>query len=208
MTQDIKNNKITIAGIVFTILVTIGFVWAAAQWLGRNNWPQEPGLKNMPKNEKQAYRNFRLIIDAQEKYYKTDWNKDGKNEYAAFLVHLWKSIDQQSQPLSVGLISKKLGYAMGPSLAVSGYYFKDLYKNKSAQGDIKQIDHEKAWAMVCIPKTYGKTGRLIFIADNTGRVFARSSKIIPDCYPENPETEDWTKISNAEDLASLQESLN
>jgi hypothetical protein len=208
MTQDIKNNKTTIAGIVFTILATIGFVWAAAQWLGRNNWPQEPGLKGMLKNEKQAYHNFKLIIDAQEKYYKTDWNKDGKNEYAAFLVHLWKSIDLQSQPLSVGLISKKLGYAMGPSLAVSGYYFADLHKSKSAQGDIKQIDHEKAWAMVCKPETHDRTGRLIFIADNTGRVFARSSKIIPDYYPEKPETEDWTKISNAEDLASLQESLN
>jgi hypothetical protein len=108
----------------------------------------------------------------------------------------------------VGLISKKLGYAMGPSLAVSGYYFRDLYKNKSAQGDIKEIDHEKAWAMVCIPETHGKTGRLIFIADNTGRVFARSSKIIPAYYPENPETENWTKISNAEGLANLQESLN
>ena len=89
---DSKKKKINITGIIFTIIVTLGFAWAIYQLL------ELPGKKikltgpEMRRNEITAYRHLKSIAAAQEKYTRKDWNDDGKTSYALFYVHLWRSV--------------------------------------------------------------------------------------------------------------------
>jgi hypothetical protein len=209
MSEYPQNKKISITGLVFTVIVTLGFIWAAAQWLNRYNWPRQLDIKDMRANEIKAFKNLQLIVRAQEKYKKTDWDADKKKPYAKFLPHLWTSFSTQSDPILINLIPKGLALAAGPSSAIDGYYFINLRSRAlPAGGQIRKLDYEKEWAAVAAPAENGKTGSLIFIADNSGNIFSKEQIIIPSGFPDEPLSNNWTKIKTIEQLKGFQKTLS
>ncbi len=208
MSEYPQNKKISVAGLVLTAIVTLGFIWAAVQWLNRYNWPRQLDIKDMRANEIKAFKNLQLIIRAQEKYKETDWDRDNKKNYAKFLPHLWTSISTRSEPILINLIPKELAFASGPSSAIDGYYFIGLYSRVlSIDEQIRKLDHEKEWAVASAPAENGKTGSLIFIADNSGSIFSKRQTIVPLGFVDEPLSDNWTKIETIEQLKGFQKTL-
>ena len=113
--SDVKQNKkITTVGIIFTIVVTVAFLWAANQWFNRYNWPKPLTTKQLRANGLNTFKNLQLIADAQEKYKLTDWDRDGKKTYTEFFTHLWTTVDENNDPMLLDLISHDLAFAIGP----------------------------------------------------------------------------------------------
>ena len=156
MSKNPQNKKVSITGLVFTVVVTLGFIWAALQWFNRYNWPRPLSIEDIHKNEIKTFKNLQLIAQAQEKYKQADMDKDGKKNYARFFVHLWTSVDSKSEPVLIELIPKDLAFAAGPSEAVDGYYFIDLHSRAlSGQVETKRLDYENEWALVSVPADSG-----------------------------------------------------
>ena len=208
MSKSPQDKKVSITGLVFTVVVTLGFIWAASQWFNRYNWPRPLSTEDIHNNEIQTFKNLHLIAQAQEKYKQADMDKDGKKNYARFFVHLWTSVDTKSEPILIELIPKNLAFAACPSEAVDGYYFIDLHRRAlSGQEETKRLDYEKEWALVGVAADSGKTGFLIFITDNSGDIFSKKQEVIPSKYPYDPLSKGWTKIETIEQLRSFQKSL-
>jgi len=208
MSKSPQDKKVNITGLVFTAIVTLGFIWATLQWFNRYNWPRPLSIEDVQINEIRTFKNLQLIAEAQEKYKKDDMDKDGKNNYAVFLAHLWTSVDTKSEPVLIELISRDLGFAMGPSEVIDGYYFIDLHSRQlKGKEKTRRLDYEKEWALAGVPADSGKTGFLTFITDNSGDIFSKKQQLIPSAYPYDPLSKGWTKIETIEQLRSFQKSL-
>ena len=209
MTRTEKRSNTTPTGVVLTIVVTIGFVWAGFQWINRYNWPRRLTIRDRRANEITAFENLRRISQAQAEYKKTDWDHDGRKTYAMFYVHLWKSIDANNESVPVGLIDKELGFAMGLSRPLSGYYFLDLNTGAIPNNPREErvLDPEKEWAVTAVPIGYKNTGRITFLADNTGAIYAQKYYAIPYRCPHDPAAEGWKKIENLQQLKDFQSAL-
>ena len=210
MRQTQKNRKVTPTGVVLTIIVTAGFVWAGFQWANRHNWPRSLTLRDRQANESKAFENLRRISRAQAQYKKTDWDSDGRKTYAKFYIHLWQSIDADGEPVPVGLIDKELGFAMGLSRPLDGYYFFDLHNRTlpGGMGEERGLDHEKEWAVTAVPIGYKNTGLITFLADETGNIYAQKYPGAPSRCPHDPPAEGWKKIENLQQLKDFQKALD
>ena len=208
MTKTAQDKKISVPGVILTVVATVGFVWGGMQWYNRYNWPTKFSVDEIKSNEVSTFENLKLVVQAQAKYRERDWDADGKKTYAGFFVHLWTSIDTQSEPILVELISKELAFAMGPGEAIDGYYFEDL-RRRGLEGQFggRELDIAKEWAVAGIPVAYGKSGFLMFLTDDSGRIFARAKRDIPQLYPYNPLSEGWTEIGTVEQLTNLQNTV-
>ncbi|RKY08217.1 MAG: hypothetical protein DRP66_05035 [Planctomycetota bacterium] len=201
MNTSSQNKEISVVGIIFTVIVTLGFIWAALQWLNRYNRPAQLTSEDMRANEIQAFKNLRRISQAQEKYKQTDRDGDGKKKYAKFFTHLWRCVNIQSEATTIKLIPKDIAFAVAPSFAIDGYYFINLYSRAlSAKGQTRKLDYEKEWAVAAIPADPGNTGSLIFIADNSSDIFMKKYTEIPSYYPHDPHSNGWTKIESIKQL--------
>ncbi len=207
MTQTPKNKKINTIGIILTVDVTLAFIWAAKQWLNRYNWPTPKTFKEMQANEIKTFKNLQLIVQAQEKYRQTDWDNDGKKNYAKFHTHLWTTLNAENDPVLINLIPKELAFAAGPYRAVDDYYFLNSHTRMKENSQILDLDYEKRWAIIAVPAAYTKKGIPIFIVDNSGRIFVQKYKTILYHYPHDPIADGWTEIQNVEQLKNFQENV-
>lgn len=203
------GRKLSAIGIIFTIIVTAGFVWAAIQW--QNLWRKPAPLtaQNMQLNEQHAFLNLQTISNAQKKYKETDWDKDGKKLFAKYFIHLWTSVSPSSDPISVNLIPRKIAFATEDSRAIDGYYFVDLHDWDLPESRGKQsLNYEKEWAVLAIPVEHGQMGTLNLLADNSGNIFVNPAKYIPMLYPENLVSAGWTKIDTIQQLQDFQKKVS
>lgn len=208
MNTSLQNKKISVTGIIFTVIVTLGFIWATLQWFNRYDWPGQLSSKDIPANEIQTFKNLRRISQAQEKYKQIDRIGDGKKSYAKFFTHLWISVNTQSEPVTIKLIPKDIAFAMDYSLAIDGYYFINLYSRALlAKEQTRKLDYEKEWAVAGLPAVPGNTGSLIFIVDNSSDIFMKNYTEIPSHYPHDPLSNGWTKIESIEQLKDFQKTL-
>jgi hypothetical protein len=205
MNEVLQKKELSITGIIVSIAVTAGFFWAAMQLLNRDSDQAQLSVGRMQANEVQAFINLRMISQAQKKYKETDWDGDEKKTYAMYFVHLWTSVSTKSEPIRIGLIPKKLSFAMEPAKAIDGYYFIDLHDRIShhAPGQVP-MDYEKEWAVMGLSVNNGKTGMLNFLADQTGGIFVNNAKYVAPLCPENPAAGGWTKIEGVEQLKDFQ----
>ena len=105
----------------------------------------------------------------------------------------------------LGLISKRLALAMGPSRPIDGYYFQDLHERVAGQdGALRRLDPECEWAVVALPAALNRSGRLAFMADHTGNIFAKRLNSIPGEFPDQPGAAGWTVVNDPEELEALQ----
>jgi len=204
--QASNGRNFSITGIIFSIIVTAGFVWGAVQWY--TLWwsgPVQITALEMQSNELTAFVNLQTISQAQKKYKEKDWDRDGKKTFAKYYIHLWTSVSTSSEPIPIKLISKKLGFATEPDRAIDGYYFVDLQDlTLSEHKGLQRLDYEKEWAVLAVPTANGQTGVLNFLADNSGNVFVNDAKYVPKQYPENLLSNGWIKNNTIQQLKDFQ----
>jgi hypothetical protein len=205
MSEALQKKEFSITGITVTIAVTAAFLWAAMQWYNRDSDQAQLPVGLMKTNEMHAFVNLQMISQAQKKYKETDWDDDGKKTYAKYFVHLWTSVSPKGEPIRIGLIPKKLAYAMEAAKAIDGYYFIDLHDRISrlAAGQVPMV-YEQEWAVLGLPVNNGQTGTLNFLADQTGSIFVNSDKYVAPQCPENPAERGWIKIEGIEQLKDFQ----
>jgi hypothetical protein len=197
MNNQTQNKKFTLTGIVITIAVTAGFVFAVSQWVNRYNWPVKLSEQQIPNNEAKAFENLQLIAAAQEKFKKIDAGKESPNSYAIFFTHLWTSVDADRTPVKLNLIPEKLAIATYKSRAVSGYCFENIHTKETAAGKSVLLDYEIEWAVAAYPAEEGKTGTIVLIVDASGDIFAKKGNAIPEDYPYDKAAQGWIKLNGA-----------
>jgi len=208
MNEALQKKELSITGIIVSIAVTAGFVWAAMQLYNRDSGQAQLPVDWMQSNELHAFANIQMISQAQKKYKETDWDGDGKKTYAKYFVHLWTSVSTKSEPIRIELIPKKLSFAMEAAKAIDGYYFIDLHDRISPQaGGQVPMDYEKEWAVMGLSINEGQTGMLNFLADQTGSIFVNIAKYVAPQCPESPAAGGWTKIEGVEQLKDFQKKM-
>ena len=204
MNESPTNKKI---GIIFTLIITIGFIWAVYRLVGLSGDKGPLTAARMQANEVRAFARLQSMAEAQAHYIQTDWDRDGKNVYAVFFVHLWTSVSQQGEPIPVNLIPRKLAFAMEDSLMVDGYYYMDLRKRRLEGNARREMDYETEWAMAALPGTAGRTGVLSFIVDQRNVIYTAPRLHNRQEYPYEPEAGGWKRIDTAAQLKEFQKSV-
>lgn len=203
------GRKFTIPGIVTTIIATFFFIWAAMQWFTGYNWPPQADIDEIQSNELHAFKNLKFISDTQKKYIELEWDKDAEKAYADYFVHLWTSVNTRSEPVKLNLIPRELGFAMGPTRAVDGYYFIDIHERISPDtGKTEWLDFKKQWMIAAVPSDMIKSGKLMFLADQTGSIYVKAQPIHPKEYIDSPLSQGWSKIDSIRDLKEFQQGVD
>jgi len=213
--KDSSVKKYSLAGFIFTILISLAFVWAGYLWIQRHNFPPEIPPAMMQSNELLAFRRLGQICEAQKQYILKDRDGEGQ-KYAKFLVHLWTSIDQNANPVNVNLLPKKLAFAMRRSYALDGYCYVDIHYKNSKDPTIPryEIDHKKEFAIAAFPISNKKSGLLSFIVNNTGDIYAKTlESVLPDSqiglfpFPADLVEDGWKLIRNSNEMREFQKGL-
>ncbi|MBN2534290.1 MAG: DUF2950 family protein [Spirochaetales bacterium] len=210
-----------ITAFIFLLLAVICFAWVVSKWpytaeqTGRTVSPH-----TIQTNESAAYKMIKQIIRAQDEYHSVDYNNNGKLEYALFPVHLWTTVDEKANPLFLGLLPGDIASAMGPSLAVKGYYFNFLHVKECppwlpvvneelgmyyGYKNLEEIDYASEWVLTAQPAHYGKSGKLSFIAHSSGQIWGKDvmyAQIIK-WFPFSLSLDGWKVIREDEDITDL-----
>ena len=202
-----KNKKNNVIGIILTVIITIGFIWAIYQLSSLSKERKPLTGEEIRANEIEAYGNLKLIADAQEKYIREDWDSDGKKSYAMFYVHLWRSVSLDSEPIRVNLIAKELAFAMEISKTLKGYYYMDLRKRRIDIKTGQEFEYTKEWAVAALPGDRGRSGVLTFIIDQTKAIYVTAKMHSQPEYPHSPGGSGWTRIDTLEDIKKFQETV-
>jgi hypothetical protein len=103
------------------------------------------------------------------------------------------------------LIPEKLAVAIGPSKSKDGYYFIEVSQRSALSGKVfESINYENQWTVAAMPQQAGRTGNPVFMADQTGSIFAKSVQLFSSRYPLDPYAEGWTAMPTPSDLKSYQ----
>ncbi len=201
--QAVRTRLDRACGIGLTAAGAAFILWAAGQWLGLDAPPPEPDPSAIAGNERLALSRLRLIARAQEEYRRTDWDGDGEFTYAMFLVHLWRTVDGNSDPVDAGLVPKDLAFAMAASLAVDGYFYVILNARDGPPGSYDlygvPFDATREWAVAAVPRKHGKTGLRTFLAHSSGKAHSRDQGGgAPTVYPRDDGlSERWREVTIA-----------
>ena len=130
---------------------------------------------------------IRSYVTAQTMYIKTDWDGDGKRQYAADLNDL--NIDRVTGK-RVGLIPPAFAGAHGlAGQPFNGYMFQEC---KTIGG--QPIDWTTDFALCAIPAAYGGSGYKTFIISTDGRAYekdlGRGGTFVDD-FPADPKAAGW-----------------
>lgn len=200
------SSPARVAGVIATLIVSVGFVLAAIQIVMRDS-EYKPNVRTITANEVAAFKNLVRIREAQERYLERDWDGDGRRNYAKFFVHLWSSVRTDGTRVPVNLISKELAFAEGTYRSKNGYYFEELHSRETTSGRIVDLDYSEEWALLGLPARDGITGVCVFLADSTGSIYVIKTLDVPEHVPADPLAHGWTKVKDVGELKSFQRSI-
>lgn len=202
-----RIGPLTPAGTLFSLLLAVFLVLAAGWWWKMSPSTDHPSVASIRRNEARAYDHLQRIISAQRAYYRKSEAIFGERRYAAFVTHLWVAVDPAGGQVPLDLIPERLAVAVGTTKATGGYYFLDVRERvKLPQRDFQPVDYRREWLVAAIPQLANRTGSLIFMADQTGAVFARPVATFSSLYPFDPAADGWTAIPTADALSGYQRS--
>jgi hypothetical protein len=193
------------SGVVFTILLAGFIVLALPWWWGQR--PQDHSLSpaRLRHNELRAFDNLRRVAEAQPIYFEKSKSLFGQARYAAFVTHLWTAVNPRGKAVRLDLIPMHLAVAVGTTKAIDGYYFVDIRERVARQANkVHIVDYRREWLVAGLPQQAGLTGNLVFMVDQSQRIFARPSRTFSSIYPLDPEADGWSLISTSEDLKAFQ----
>lgn len=137
----------------------------------------------MAANETAAMAACKALAEAQEIYHRTDYNKDGKLEYARRMAGVNSLLETTANAGDLLLIDPAFGDAEGAGTAASvtpkaGYVFTILTaQGASAPGGAKTWMSGgrlvRAHGASAVPKAYENTGRNCFMISSTGTIYQR-----------------------------------
>jgi hypothetical protein len=168
--------------------------------------------RRIGRNELDVIEIVRTYVDAQREYASTDWDGDGKSEFAQKFKSspgkkdgLYWAAKEGEKLSPLGPLAAKAareGYSK-ESPALHGYHFKVLKgQGKDAEGGAfdylvkgKMI---LGYAMVAYPAQYGSSGIMTFIVNQSGIVYQKnlgknSGKIAAAIKVFNPD-KSWKKV--------------
>ena len=197
------KNKITIPGIIVTILVTIFFIWSIYQLINISDYSHQVTDDDILNNEIEAFDNLKIIIEAQNEFYSKDLDGDGVKNYVEFLPHLWTYAGKDIKPIKLKLISEEIAFSKSFKDGHKGYIFTCLQKPKDQSDKDKGLNSTKEWGAIAYPKKVNITGRLTYITDQNNVIFAKKGVYNLEFYPVDLKKEGWIKISSKEDVESF-----
>jgi len=134
--------------------------------------------------------NARAYACAQTMYVMTDWDGDGKKEYAHPFTNLY--VDASAGNKNLQLMDQGFYAAAGPAgVPKQGYLFRDC---KTIGG--KPIDWTTDYALCAVPAVYGRTGFSTFIISSDGRAYGKdlgAGATFVDDYPADPAKAGWVE---------------
>ena len=137
----------------------------------------------MAANETAAAAACKALAEAQEIFHRTDYNKDGKLEYALKMAGANSLLEIVANSGDLLLIDPAFGDAEGPSGTITpkaGYVFTILTsQGASAPGAAKTwISNGRlvlAHGASAVPGSYDNTGRNCFIISSTGTIYQQDT---------------------------------
>ncbi len=201
-----STARMTPSGIVFTLLLAAFIGLIAPWWWAHRPTDDTPSLATLQRNEMQAVDHLRRIVDAQAVYFDKSRSIFGDARYAAFVTHLWTAVDPSGKPVKLDLIPRHLAVAVGTTKATDGYYFIDVRERVALPSkDARTIDYRREWTVAAIPQQAGRTGNLIFMVDQSKKIFARPVKTFSSLYPMDPAADGWVELPDHAALSRLQQ---
>jgi hypothetical protein len=194
---------ITVPGLLTTLL--------AVAFIGLGGWHaypalvgiESPTLSVLISNEERAVDHLKGIQTAQDAFKR----RHPRGEYARFVAHLWQWVDPRGNPMRFNLVSRQMAMAMDATKAVDGYYFVAVRSRSASDGTQIQLNYQSQWAVAALPAAFLKTGRLVFLADQTGSIYAQAPPRPPTRYPDQPTANKWFQLASRADLRNLQAGL-
>lgn len=192
MTHEAKragSGAITAVRMFFSIVfcgTILVFTW---QWLLMAGWipaGQKP-------SESRAIQYMQDIIDAQEAYFTQSRTVLGQEQFAPFLPHLWVTPDHRGVPVRIGLIPKKLAFAMDKGNTRNGYFFVDIHQRYET-GRFFPVDYQREWAVAAVPGSMPDSGASLFLADQSGNIYRKKVKQLPAHFPLHPLQDGWQAV--------------
>jgi hypothetical protein len=189
-------------------LVKKGNVWRFDTKAGR----EEILNRRIGRNELEVIEILRAYVDAQREYATTDWDGDGKTEFARKIRSsegkkdgLYWAVKDGEQLSPFGPLAAKAakeGYSK-ENTALHGYYFKIVKgQGKDAVGgEFDYLVNGKmilGYAMVAYPAKIGASGIMTFIVNHNGVVYQKnlgknSGKVATAMKQFNPD-KSWKKV--------------
>lgn len=189
-------------------LVKKGKVWRFDTKAGK----EELLNRRIGRHELEVIDVMRAYVDAQREYATTDWDGDGKAEFAQKVRSspgkkdglYWAAKEGEQQSPLGPLAAKAAGEGYKKEMtAFHGYYFKILKEQgKDAEGGaFNYLVNGKmilGFAMVAYPARYGSSGIMTFIVNQNGIVYQKnlgkeSGKIAAAMKQYNPD-KSWKKV--------------
>lgn len=214
-----RSTADRVVGMLLIGLCGVGLLWAAERWILVMREPDESDPGEMSANESQAYERLLAIAAAQEQYRQADRDGDGQRSYAAFYIHLWRSVAPDGTPVPLELISRELGFAMVREFALDGYVYESLHtralagmpeqarRGREAAG-LRALDPQQEWAVVAKPAVHRQTGRLELLIDSSGAIWCAPARGLDKMvYPDDPEARGWTKLTSVAQLTEIGRAL-
>jgi len=198
-----KKENNNIAGVLLTLMASVGFVLVFLGLSGLTGAGlQNPVLSDSEiiENEIKTFHHLKTIAKAQQTYMQKFQTDGEKGRYAAFYVHLWQSVTPRGETIPVRLIPRALAFAMDASMMKDGYYFRDFHQRRAGNAPPCELDPAREWAVTAQPAAKDQTGRLTFIIDQTGQVYATKQMYTDTVYPPDPLKNGWFKVEGTQDL--------
>jgi hypothetical protein len=137
--------------------------------------------RRIGRNELGVQQAVLAYYDAQKEYAQTDWNNDGRPEYAQKLISTPGQHDGLYWPASAGEPESPLGPLLAnrtPGTSYYGYHYKILKtQGPNAPGGARSymvngrmVD---GFALVAWPARYGDTGVMTFLIGSDGVVYQK-----------------------------------
>jgi hypothetical protein len=205
---DSNSPSATPSGIIVTLLLVAFILVTGMLWYLHRPGDNNVTAQALQRNELRTYENLKRIGRAQDQYRTRSSKLNGKTEFAGFVTHLWTAVDSSGNPVPLDLINKELALAIGPTKSHHGYYFIDVRQRlKHADRKMRSLDYRSRWAIAAIPRQAGRTGSLVFLADETGAVFAKPMREFSSQYPLDPAADGWQPLPTAAALVAYQENV-
>ena len=195
-----SSSRCTVAGLLFSVAFAGCMLWFAGNWLSVAGWPKDGKKEPVGENEAEIFRLMGQIAKAQKEYWDRSAGILGQNQFAQFLAHLWITPDHQGRPVEMNLVPKRMALAMGRNHTLHGYFFVDVHERYGGPSEkTVKLDYSRQWAVAAVPAETPKTGFIVFLADESGKVFVKFVKNVPQKYPEEPLRSGWRAVESQEE---------
>jgi len=157
----------------------------------------------LAKRERMAAATCNTIAEAQEKFHRTDYDKDGKLEYSPDVRGLYETKPGTADLNLIPLALARADISHSSPRPYRGYYYRILHAQGArmpggAKSWIDNSGNLRAYAVIAYPSDYGITGRNTFLISTTVFMIQedygpRTRTIAEEMKEYNPDLSNWMR---------------